>query len=103
MILPVFASLDSTTIEPRMQPRRVRSPYTRVLTPGDPYAIVRASPSAHRHATRTTHARHATPRTSPHSLSHSIPKYHRSPVEPSGSVQLTVSAMLPHDGYDPVR
>jgi len=56
---PVFASLDSTPIEPRMHPRRVRSPYARVLTPVDLSAIVRASPSPHRHATRTTHARHS--------------------------------------------
>ena len=48
-----------TAIEPRMHARQVRSPYARVLTPVDPSAIVRASPSAHRLATRTTHARHA--------------------------------------------
>jgi hypothetical protein len=46
---------------------------------------------------------HATPRTSPLRPQHSIPKYDRSRTDSSGSVQLTVSAMLPHDGYDPVR
>ena len=63
--------------------------------------------SALSHPPRTgTHpasSMHATPRTSPHPQPDSIPKHNRSRVEPSGSVQLTVSAMLPHDGYDPVR
>jgi len=42
-------------------------------------------------------------RTLPHPQPHSIPKHSRSRVEFSGSVQLIVSAMLTHDGYDPVR
>jgi hypothetical protein len=44
---------------------------------------------------------HATPRIAPHPRLHSIPK--RSRPDPGGSVQLTESVMLIHDGYDPVR
>ena len=46
---------------------------------------------------------HASPHTAPVPRPHSIPKNDRSRVESSGSVQLIVSAMLTHDGYDPVR
>jgi hypothetical protein len=46
---------------------------------------------------------HATPRTAPHPQRHSIPKHDRLRDSSSGSVQLIVSTMLPHDGYDPVR
>jgi len=44
---------------------------------------------------------HATPRIAPQPRLHSIPKCSRS--DPSGLVQLTLSVMLTHDGYDPVR
>jgi hypothetical protein len=46
---------------------------------------------------------HAASRISPQPPSHSFPKYDRSRPESSGSVQLIVSVMLTHAGYDPVR
>jgi hypothetical protein len=45
----------------------------------------------------------AIPCTSPQSPAYSIPKHARLRNPLSGSVQLFVSAMLAHDGYDPVR
>src|SRR5712691_10388380 len=94
--------------------------YTRMWFYGDPIAITTsrlpwghrgtlrvvawlASQPPPRIGTQPAPPMHATPHTSPHPQSHSIPKYNRSPVEPSGSVQLAVSAMLAHDAYDPVR
>ncbi len=45
--------------EPRTPLRRRRSPQPLALTPQKPSAIVRSSPSAHRHAPPLIHARHA--------------------------------------------
>lgn len=88
--------------EPLLQHARwPRSPQRPALTRPHPSAIVCSSPSAHRQG----HAppMHATPRIAPHPRLHSNPKPDRLRVDPSGSVQLTVSVMLPHNGYDPVR
>ncbi len=101
MIRVTLAPAVPIATEPRRHAQRRRSPCARALTPVDPSAIVCASPSAHRYAAHRTHEPHPAHLAAP--ATHSIPKHSRSRVEFSGSVQLIVSAMLTHDGYDPVR